>query len=324
VSLFKVQIELNNQTVTAVVDSGAACSLISSELASDLNLVIDNNQTKLKVVGQDDFNCTGSAQCQITIHGIKMVAISLSVFPANDVLNIPLILGVDFLKANHVELCIKKRLLIKHFKDGGCAEIYADLSGKSKLMLCNVNCQAAGDISINAGEVACVPILYEAVSDNVDNQLLLYSDDKIDPKLTDNIHGLAGLSSLSQKSVLLMATESSVTIKKGQSVGLVNTVLELPDNDGPDDQVVVGTTDLESQVGLPELTADQKTSVYAMLKEHASVFSLGDHDVGLASVTEHDIKLTDYTPIYQRPRRFPQPVTDEIEKQCQELKSRYH
>jgi hypothetical protein len=62
-----------------------------------------------------------------------------------------------------------------------------------------------------------------------------------------------------------------------------------------------GTSDLESQVELPELTADQKTSVYAMLREHASVFSLGDHDVDLASVTEHDVKLTDYTPIYQRP-----------------------
>jgi hypothetical protein len=169
-----------------------------------------------------------------------MVEINLAVFPANDVLNIPLILGVDFLKANHVELCINKRLLIKHFKGGGCAEIYADPSGKSKLMLCNVNCQAARDISINAGEVACVPILYEAVSDNVDNQLLLYSDDKIDPKLTDNIHGLAGLSSLSLRSVLLMATESSVIIKKGQSVGVVNTVLELSDHDDPDDQDLGG------------------------------------------------------------------------------------
>jgi predicted aspartyl protease len=80
VSLFKVQVQLNNQTVTALIDSGAACSLISSELASDLNLVIDSNQTKLKVVGQNDFNSTGSAQCQITIHGIKMVEISLAFF----------------------------------------------------------------------------------------------------------------------------------------------------------------------------------------------------------------------------------------------------
>jgi hypothetical protein len=51
------------------------------------------------------------------------------------------------------------------------------------------------------------------------------------------------------------------------------------------------------------------------------VFSTGDTDVGLAGVTKHQIRLTNETPIYQRPRRFPQPIADEIERQCKELNS---
>ena len=58
-----------------------------------------------------------------------------------------------------------------------------------------------------------------------------------------------------------------------------------------------------------------------MLQKYKHVFSSGDGDVGLANVTEHTINLTNDTPIYQRPRRFPPPIADEIERQCQELNS---
>ena len=50
-----------------------------------------------------------------------------------------------------------------------------------------------------------------------------------------------------------------------------------------------------------------------------SVFRKSDADIGLAAVAQHRITLTDQTPIYQRPRRFPPPITDEIERQCKEL-----
>lgn len=56
-----------------------------------------------------------------------------------------------------------------------------------------------------------------------------------------------------------------------------------------------------------------------MMQQFKSVFSSGESDIGHASVTNHKIRLTDQTPIYQRPRRFPRPINDEIERQCQEL-----
>jgi hypothetical protein len=58
-----------------------------------------------------------------------------------------------------------------------------------------------------------------------------------------------------------------------------------------------------------------------MLNKFSGVFSTGDTDVDLACVTERCIKLTDNYTFFQHPRRFSQPVADEIERQCDELNS---
>jgi hypothetical protein len=78
---------------------------------------------------------------------------------------------------------------------------------------------------------------------------------------------------------------------------------------------------LMEQVKLPELSSDQQAEVFSVLLQNKTVFSSGDDDIGHASVTKHNIKLTNDTPIFQRPRRLPQPISDEIERQCQELNS---
>ena len=64
---------------------------------------------------------------------------------------------------------------------------------------------------------------------------------------------------------------------------------------------------------------DKKTVVYDMLLGVVDALSTGDADIGLAAVVQHHIELTDYTPIWQKPRVFAEPVNKEIEEQCQEL-----
>ena len=76
---------------------------------------------------------------------------------------------------------------------------------------------------------------------------------------------------------------------------------------------------VEDVVNLAHLSHPQRVKVLDMIKCHGRVFSAGESDIGRASVTEHQIILNDDTPIYQRPRRFPQPINDEIDRQCREL-----
>ena len=162
-----------------------------------------------------------------------------------------------------------------------------------------------------------VPIACDIPANNCD-VLFLYSDCEIDQHLSDRVHGLSGVSDIRSKFILMSSVETSTTVKKGESLGSFSTVLQLPDNeswstcDGTD-------ANIGAHLLLPHLPLDEQTEVFTMFNKYKSVFSRGDSDIGFASVTQHHIKLTDHTPIYERPRRFPQPVSDEIERQCREL-----
>ena len=105
-------------------------------------------------------------------------------------------------------------------------------------------------------------------------------------------------------------------------IGSVSSVLQLPSIDDEEEHGKLESCDeVISKIKLPDLAPEKQSRISLMCKDHVDVFSRGDFDVGAATVTEHHIKLTDETPIYQRPRRFPRPVADEIERQVQTLNS---
>ena len=61
--------------------------------------------------------------------------------------------------------------------------------------------------------------------------------------------------------------------------------------------------------------------MYNMLQLTQGAMSKGDADIGNALVHPHTIELTNDTPIWQKPRRFSEPVNVEIDRQCKELLS---
>ena len=117
----------------------------------------------------------------------------------------------------------------------------------------------------------------------------------------------------------MVAREKDVNIKKGQAIGSVSTMYQLSDDE--ETIKILSEDDLREQILLPELNSSEKSKVFSALKDYRDVFSSGDHDIGNASVAEHHISLTNDTPIYQCPRRFPHPIAEEIERQCHELNS---
>ena len=56
-----------------------------------------------------------------------------------------------------------------------------------------------------------------------------------------------------------------------------------------------------------------------MLEGVQEVLCKDEYDIGKADVTPHKIELLNYSPIWQKPRRFADPVNKEIERQCQQL-----
>ena len=58
-----------------------------------------------------------------------------------------------------------------------------------------------------------------------------------------------------------------------------------------------------------------------LLTAQKEVISTGEDDIGRIELESLRIRLYDETPVYHRPRRFPDPVNQEIEEQCQGLLS---
>lgn len=119
-NLMKVQVDLNGHVLVGVIDSGAASSLISSDLVKKLGFDVNSNCESFSVIGTNEKMITsGSISSEVTIHGVKMKPTNFAVFPPVPEVNVNLLLGIDFLKANKIELCISKRLVIKHLDEGG-------------------------------------------------------------------------------------------------------------------------------------------------------------------------------------------------------------
>lgn len=319
VELLKVNISIGGGTVVAIIDSGAEHSLVSSAVVDILKLPIVAHEKSYNVIGQNSFATLGTVSVRPSIHGVMMDPIDLVVFPGEANPNVPLLLGIDFLSSNKFELCFKKRIMIKHSSNGGRIEFYLSQAGETRqVLMCDMPCFSASDVKLEQGKVGSVPIQCNLPISDPDH-ITLYTDSGKDSRLSDRVTGLTGISSVNSKSILMMSSSNTI-IKKGQPLGSFNSVLQLEANE--DDSLGrADGGDHDFNLSLSELTLSQQALVVSSLDKFKAVFSSGDSDIGLAGVTEHNIKLTDNTPIFQRPRRFPQPISDEIERQCSELNS---
>ena len=318
-NLLKVSVQLSNHVAQAIIDSGSVHSLVSHELVERLGLEIKPNENNLCALGGKVLKTVGQVTCSLSIHNVTMCNINLVVFNRNNFLNNDLYLGVDFLRENKLELCVRDRILIKRSDDEGRVEIHLDADGTAvRALYCDIPCYAAQDVDLDAGITKCVPINFCTIPCESE-QMLLYSDDGVSSKIANKARGLTGVMNAGVKRVLFSCNDGPARIQKGQVVGKISSVVEIPD--GNDSGNCANVEESLSEVELPELDTHQQTEVFNVLNQVRSVFSSGEFDLGLASVTEHVIKLSKDTPIYQRPWRFPPPIANEIERQCQELQA---
>jgi hypothetical protein len=141
-ALLRVTVTLNDKLVITVLDSGAEKSLITVELTNLLNLPITNDIHMYRVVGDGQFRTVGTVDCAISVQGVQMNDMTLSVFPAISNHNVPLLLGIDFLTSNLIELGIRRLVLMKRYRSGARVEIYLnDSSSAKQALLCNIPCR---------------------------------------------------------------------------------------------------------------------------------------------------------------------------------------
>lgn len=113
-------------------------------------------------------------------------------------------------------------------------------------------------------------------------------------------------------------------IKNNEIIGYANTLkvldVDIEENEPLDNN---WTEDrIKKEILLyDKLRLEQKDKIYEMFNRVKGALSKNDNDIGTANISPHKIDVIDGTPIWQRARNFSEPVSNEIEKQCQDLLS---
>ena len=180
------------------------------------------------------------------------------------------------------------------------------------------------------------------------HQILLFSDKndcylydgEIPSHLKKHFNAMSGIFSLDNPRVVLSARCCHrVGVPSNVDIGIMSTVvvidpplcqsaeISLPADQSEDRARTTAGHDADSDQLMPDLklelgndlSSTEQSKIYQMLSRCRSVLSSGDEDMGHINMGAFKIQLYHDTPIYQRPRRFPEPVAEEIERQCSEL-----
>ena len=314
-NLFKVEISINNVPLIGIIDTGAARSLISSDIVKANKFETFDHTEYFKAVGDEKFETFGMVSCEISMGKINMGTTKIVVFPHHLNNNVSVLLGMDFLRANSLEINVKDRIIFRHHEGGGKTEIHVNNLGSITIVATtNIPCYVTQDLRMEPGKVQRVQVSSSNL-DIEDSDMLLYSDNGMDSRVSDIVRGYEGITN-QKTNQIFMLTNEVVTLKKGYQIGVLNSVLEVDCDEGEPEGMQGG---LVNDFDVSHLDTVCQAKVSDMLSKHGNVFSFHENDIGLAGVTKHRIHLNDETPIYQRPRRFPKPLNDEIEKQCAEL-----
>lgn len=334
--LMIVPVTYGDTTVDALVDTGASVSFIRESVVKQMGLPVDWSQTRsLKGIGSCIVHAVGVTEIALTLYEFPMGSFQFVVLP-DSAAHHAIILGTDFLVANELIVNIGRKSIARTEADGSVWQLYVFVDHRSpQVVYRSVPIFAAQTVHL-PGDVSFVPvqtktpILTQSCSSPRGQQMELYYDGLVDAELSVKFAGVEGLlewgSSGSEVLLVPKPAGTAVEICKGDLLGHLYTIVDIeePMIDEPDgtdagfkewtrdrmnDEIITGS----------DLTEEQRSSVLEMLLSKSGALSGGESDVGKAVVPEHHIELYDDTPIRQRPRRFPEPVVEEIERQCREL-----
>ena len=320
----------------ALVDSGGDVNLIRGDVVTGLSLRIVPCGGTLKGFGIKEGSVLGTVTLSPIVHGRQFKPTKFMVVPEGG-LTETVVLGSEFLVANKILIDNARNCISTvDSADGSRWDFYISDEGSCRQMYYGLKVCAAESVKLKPGEPVLVPVSVRYPEGHLgrpcpsctekDRSLYFYDSREIKDGLGSKVSGISGLMSEDGRSILV-TPETSAWIRAGDVLGKMYSVLVV-DQDGeesapsspntPDEEVVQTVAKISLAT---DLTPDQQAQFKNMILRHSPVISRGDEDVGECASTPIQIHLYDETPIYQRPRRFSPPITEAIERQCQELHS---
>ena len=336
VPLFQVKVQINEMTHDAVVDTGACTTLIAETVVNILKLPTSNEIRKeLKTINRNVISVDQSCLCPVSIGGLNF-SVLCYIVPEAYKMPAALVLGTDFLTMQNLELGIRQRRITKHLPkhEGGSIDVLVrDTGDIERTVLNNVKCKSSEQVTFARGDSRMVSIVCPYANVCSARDTFVYDADIKSKPRKSTIVGHNGLLQVNSSTSVLMVAYDEGVVAEGADIGTISTIIDHSEDADDEVRKTVALVDINSpseqysyeklqkEVDLSEMDTETQEQILQMLEDISGVFSTGKSDIGCAAVTEHHIELSNYQPIYQRPRRFPKPISEEIENQCEMLRT---
>ena len=321
-SLLMLPVRANDKEELALIDTGATNNLINEATVESLGIAIQTDSRIIQGLGSGHVATLGKVLIELDIVGLGTIETVFDVVPRNSI-RYSMLLGLQFLKKLKISVDMGKRSLVRLYPDGSRVIIYVAKGNKiEQVRHENIPVYAVEDVLVEREKPAvsvAVGLGMECSRLGEGGELYFEGIER-----ENKAKGLDGMVEFKESAVRVFMCNGTanerVRVKAGDKVGKVSTLVELiPDEDDLKDW---SEGELKDNIDLGEqLSQEEKEVVYRMLMETQGVMSKCENDIGTALVHPHTIELTNDTPIWQKPRRFADPINAEIDRQCKELLS---
>ena len=303
----------------ALIDTGSTNNLIRASKIGHMTHMDQSITCQIQGLGQNILKTIGRVRLNLHLGEFHFKQVDFDVV-SDQMIGYDLILGVAFFSAEKMVVDLKKRRISQHRDDGSKVNLFFDdQNALSQIVEENVPVYAAKEVQVDVANAVRVPIcMHITCMDPTLAKPIYYEDLGINKRLM----GVSGIVDSMEPAVYVHMVEKQKqrkhTIRQGDVLGTVSTVLEVETRVEEEDAWTPGDLRTKAMLG-QDLTEDEREKVFQLLWAHQVAISRGEFDIGKAKVSPHRIELTDSTPIWMKPRKFSDPINQEVERQCQQL-----
>ena len=324
--LMVVPVIVKGREIFSLIDTGATNNLIQNKIVKELGLeVVTEDSVVIRGLGKTDFKTLGRVKAEVDIVGMAEEWCYFDVVP-DTVIEFDVIFGVQFLKECKLIIDIKRHRLSRKLDTGAIIYKYYRKDG----MLLNVieeehPVYAAEDGVVVDREMAPLAITMNvSVARALNARNTFFFEGGVKNKKIIVMDGILEKGNdckvMIQRNLEGNNNSRPIRIKKGDKIGKISTLIELEPDDKENEQLFWTKEELREKIDIgKEINKIDTDKIFEMLLDAQEAISKGETDIGKAGVSPHLIELTDKSPIWQKPRKFSEPVNQEIDKQCKEL-----
>jgi hypothetical protein len=344
----EVNLNINNNTTTALLDTGSCVSIISEtfykEHLADTELEPLTEMINIECADGQQLPYLGCIEATISIeNGLEKATSKQCLFLISPdtkySARTPIILGTNILKTllqdckdNFGEQFLQKaNLHTPWFLSFRCLVIREKALRRNKNCLAILRCATEQKITIGPNQTKHIPVTaYRKLPYSECNALISEIGDSSLPDFIDIGPALVNYDFKKNEYVVELSnvTYNTVTIAPRAIIAELQPVdieddttrrhLKEEEDLKRRQEALIESLDIDKD---NILTPEQREQLKTLLQKHKDLFSTSDTDIGTCTKTKHRINLHDETPFKMRHRRIPPNMVEEVRAHLEQLLS---